>query len=74
MNGTYMQESPLDQAMLSLGAFNQTAVAIAAAKMQELGARIPQRAEWTGIGVEWLRSLLGKSEWRLPCVDIYVRL
>jgi len=32
------------------------------------------RGEWTGIGVEWLRSLLGRREWRLPCVDVYIRL
>lgn len=30
--------------------------------------------EWTGLGVEWLRSLLGKREWRIDCMDIYIRL
>lgn len=30
--------------------------------------------EWTGIGIEWLRSLLGKREWTLPCVNVKVRL
>ncbi|GKZ22765.1 hypothetical protein AbraIFM66951_004262 [Aspergillus brasiliensis] len=30
--------------------------------------------EWTGIGLEWLRSLLGRREWTLPCVDVKVRL
>ncbi|KAI5800279.1 hypothetical protein DFH27DRAFT_482552, partial [Peziza echinospora] len=29
---------------------------------------------WTGIGLEWLRSLVGRREWRLPCVDVNVRL
>lgn len=32
------------------------------------------RAEWTGLGMEWLRSLLGRREWRIDCLDIYVRL
>lgn len=32
------------------------------------------RAEWTGIGMEWLRSLLGKREWRIDCLDVYIRL
>ncbi|PSR78159.1 bladder cancer-related protein BC10-domain-containing protein [Coniella lustricola] len=32
------------------------------------------RAEWTGIGMEWLRSLLGKREWRIDCLDLYIRL
>ncbi|EAW08026.1 uncharacterized protein ACLA_027480 [Aspergillus clavatus NRRL 1] len=30
--------------------------------------------EWTGVGLEWLRSLLGRREWTLPCVDVKVRL
>lgn len=30
--------------------------------------------EWTGIGLEWLRSLLGRREWTIPCVDVKVRL
>ncbi|KAL1955014.1 hypothetical protein VTO42DRAFT_367 [Malbranchea cinnamomea] len=30
--------------------------------------------EWTGIGLEWLRRLLGKREWTLPCVDVKIRL
>ncbi|OJK03267.1 hypothetical protein ASPACDRAFT_114200 [Aspergillus aculeatus ATCC 16872] len=33
---------------------------------------VPQ--EWTGIGMEWVRSLLGRREWTLPCVDVKVRL
>lgn len=32
------------------------------------------RAEWTGVGMEWLRSLLGKREWRIDCLDLYIRL
>lgn len=30
--------------------------------------------EWTGIGLEWLRSLLGQREFTLPCVDVKIRL
>lgn len=32
------------------------------------------RSEWTGIGMEWLRGLLGKREWRIDCLDVYIRL
>ncbi|KAI3398543.1 hypothetical protein diail_9067 [Diaporthe ilicicola] len=32
------------------------------------------RSEWTGIGIEWLRTLLGKREWRIECLDVYIRL
>lgn len=32
------------------------------------------RAEWTGLGMEWLRSLLGRREWRIDCLDVNIRL
>ncbi|KND94282.1 hypothetical protein TOPH_00785 [Tolypocladium ophioglossoides CBS 100239] len=50
---------------------NSTAKALAGAAADEIAAR---RAEWTGLGVEWLRSLLGRREWRIECMDIYIRL
>ncbi|KAL5335288.1 hypothetical protein BJX70DRAFT_375481 [Aspergillus crustosus] len=30
--------------------------------------------ELTGFGLAWLRSLVGKREWTLPCVDVKVRI
>ena len=35
------------------------------------GGALPESA---GIGLGWLRSLLGRSEWTIPCVNIKVRL
>lgn len=45
-------------------ALNETASTTGAADGQE----------WTGVGLEWLRSLLGRREWTIPCVDVKVRL
>jgi hypothetical protein len=28
----------------------------------------------TGAGYEWVRGLLGKKEWRIPCLDVLVRI
>ncbi|KAI0484218.1 bladder cancer-related protein BC10-domain-containing protein [Xylariaceae sp. FL0804] len=50
---------------------NTTATALAGAAAEELAR---QRAEWTGLGIEWLRSLLGKREWRIECMDLNIRL
>ncbi|KAJ4288809.1 hypothetical protein N0V88_007136 [Collariella sp. IMI 366227] len=50
---------------------NTTAGALATAATQQLAQA---RAEWTGLGVEWLRSLLGRREWRVDCLDLYIRL
>lgn len=55
-------------------AINQTATALATAVAEEVGRKIDIRPEWTGIGVEWIRSWLGAREWRIPCLDVYIRL
>lgn len=70
--------------MAGLGGFvgevaNTTAAALAGAAFEEAKRRVgivngTEKEEWTGIGVEWLRSLLGRREWILPCVDVRIRL
>jgi hypothetical protein len=50
---------------------NSTAKAAARAAAEEIAVL---RNEWTGVGFEWLRNVLGKREWRIDCMDIYVRL
>lgn len=61
-------------------AVNHTISALAGAAFEEarrrlspasLAAGLPESA---GIGLGWLRSLLGRSEWTVPCLDIQVRL
>ncbi|CEF73799.1 hypothetical protein FGSG_01633 [Fusarium graminearum PH-1] len=50
---------------------NTTVAAIVKSASEDLEAR---RVEWSGLGIEWLRNLLGKREWRIDCMDIYIRL
>ena len=64
----------LEEASFLTTAVNQTATALAGVAAEELKRRIEFRNEWTGIGVEWIRSWLGAREWRLPCLDVYIRL
>lgn len=60
---------------------NTTTKALAGAAVEEAQRRLALNGsselgqqEWTGVGLEWLRSLLGRREWTLPCVDVKVRL
>ncbi|KAL2000256.1 hypothetical protein VTN02DRAFT_3365 [Thermoascus thermophilus] len=63
---------------------NTTTTALAGAALEEAKRRLTnngtlpaggfRQEEWTGMGLEWLRSLLGRREWTLPCVDVKVRL
>ncbi|KAK3988953.1 bladder cancer-related protein BC10-domain-containing protein [Cladorrhinum sp. PSN332] len=50
---------------------NTTAGALATAATDKIAQT---RVEWTGLGLEWLRTLLGKREWRIDCLDLYIRL
>ncbi|KAI1188485.1 bladder cancer-related protein BC10-domain-containing protein [Nemania serpens] len=50
---------------------NTTASALAGIAADEVARR---KTEWTGLGIEWLRSLLGKREWRIECMDLNIRL
>ena len=57
-----------------VAAINETASALAGAALEEVKRRMVYKAEWTGIGLGWMRSFLGARQWRVPCVDVYVRL
>lgn len=50
---------------------NTTAGALATAASEQIARA---RVEWTGLGLEWLRSLLGRREWRIDCLDVSIRL
>lgn len=63
----------MDAVAVYVGALNNTAASLAGLALEEAKRRLAGR-EWTGIGVEWLRSLLGRREWRVPCVDVVIRL
>ncbi|KAL2057841.1 hypothetical protein ABVK25_001458 [Lepraria finkii] len=55
-------------------AVNETASTLAGAAVEEMRQRMTRKTEWTGVGLGWMRSWLGGREFRLPCVDVYVRL
>ena len=58
-----------------LHAANETSSALVGLAMEELKRRTSmQPTEWTGAGIGWMRSWLGARQWRLPCVDVAVRL
>ena len=57
-----------------VAAINETASALAGAAVEEMKRRMVYKAEWTGLGLGWMRSFLGARQWRVPCLDVYVRL
>lgn len=57
--------------MVAAEMINTTAGAVVGAIAEQISRT---RTEWTGLGVEWMRSLLGRREWRIDCLDLYIRL
>ncbi len=55
-------------------AVNETVSALAGAAAEEVKERLQAKPQWTGIGINWFRAWLGKRQWRLPCLDVHVRL
>ncbi|KAJ5126151.1 hypothetical protein N7448_005463 [Penicillium atrosanguineum] len=80
MSGNATTAAPLPGDSLTgfvFDTFNSTAKALAGAALEGAQQRFgveTKPAEWTGVGLEWLRNLLGRREWTLPCVDVKVRL
>lgn len=69
-----MSNSTAGESSFLATAINNTAAALTGAAIEEVKRRMDIKTEWTGIGVEWIRSILGKKEWRVPCVDVLIRL
>lgn len=75
----FLQPAPIgndtsDDVSFVVQAINDTATALAGGALEELKRRASAKPEWTGVGMEWIRSWLGAREWRLPCLDVYIRL
>ena len=69
-----MPNSTSEDISFLAAALNNTMAAVAGAAVEGVRRKLEIRAEWTGIGVEWIRSLLGRREWRVPCLDVNIRL
>ncbi|KAI4196382.1 MAG: hypothetical protein LQ348_002323 [Seirophora lacunosa] len=59
-----------EEASFLVQTVNETAAALANAAMEEVKRRAQIKTEWTGVGMEWIRSWLGAREWRVPCLDV----
>ena len=62
-----------DNATLVVVAINETTTALAKAVAEGIRARMQSKPDWNSIGMGWMRTLLGR-EFRLPCINVQVRL
>ena len=54
--------------------YNATVFRILNSTATTLANAAVAKPEWTGLGLGWLRNLLGQREWQIECMDIYIRL
>ncbi|KAJ4144399.1 hypothetical protein LMH87_003283 [Akanthomyces muscarius] len=54
--------------------YNATVFRILNSTATTLASATVAKPEWTGLGLGWLRNLLGQREWQIECMDIYLRL
>jgi hypothetical protein len=70
-NGTSMGET----AAVFVQAANQTAQALVKAAVQGVKEKAAGAGGQAGAaGYEWAKGLVGKKEWRIPCMNVLVRL
>ncbi|TKX19459.1 hypothetical protein C1H76_8308 [Elsinoe australis] len=53
---------------------NSTAGAAAHAVMEGVGRKLLGEDRVVLSGAQWLRELVGRREWRIPCVEVAIRL
>ena len=73
MNGT-IPDGALEQLRDIVQSVNGTGKVLGQVALQEMQKVLQTRPEWTGIGLGWLRSLLGRREWTIDCMNVKIRL
>lgn len=74
-NGTLsLQDAALETASIAASAVNSTLTSIAQSAVQGLKRRAEIDPQPSISGAEWLKGIFGRKEWRIPCLDVAVRL
>ncbi|OCL13082.1 hypothetical protein AOQ84DRAFT_395271 [Glonium stellatum] len=64
-----------ETASIIASAVNSTAETIVKAAVDGIHRRAPLASQTSGgAGFEWAKGLVGKKEWRIPCLDVLVRI
>ena len=74
--GNIVQNAAMESASIAASVLNSTAATVISGAVEAAKKKMNVNVEMqTQISAaEWLKELLGKKEWRIPCIDIAVRL
>lgn len=75
-NATALLRDPLvETASIVASAVNSTAETVIKAAVESIRRKTPPVPHVNGgAGFEWAKGLVGKKEWRIPCLDVLVRI
>ncbi|KAF2118655.1 hypothetical protein BDV96DRAFT_568287 [Lophiotrema nucula] len=69
------RDTLIETASIMTSAANNTAQALIKAAADGLKAKTTgSPGSGTGQSYEWMKGLLGKKEWRVPCLDVLIRI
>jgi len=69
-----LHDVALEAASLAASFINSTAASAAQSALQGVKRRVMTDEQPSISAAQWLKELLGKKEWRIPCIDVAVRL
>lgn len=69
-----LQEAAFETASVAASALNSTMVSMAQSALNGFKRRSTVEEQSTISGAQWLKELFGKKEWRIPCIDVAIRL
>jgi len=76
LNGTTpFRDSMLDTAGVFVQAANHTAAALLKSAAEGIQEKMTGAHDASGgANYEWVKGLVGKKEWRVPCLDVLIRI
>jgi len=73
-NSSALQSALKNTVSVALSTLNATTGALLGATTEQVGRRLRSRPDWSGLGLEWAKSISGKRELRIPCLNAIIRL
>lgn len=73
-DASILQNATLEHVSAAVSAINSTLSSVAQSALQGFKRKPEVNLEEPISVAAWLKELLGKKEWRIPCIDVAVRL
>ncbi|KAK7514887.1 uncharacterized protein IWZ02DRAFT_171074 [Phyllosticta citriasiana] len=73
-NATFMTDLAMETVSLAASATNETAGALVSAAMDMFSRKRTPDAQVSAGAADWSKGLFARKEWKVPCMDVIIRL